>query len=319
MSRGAAVARVLIALLCFTAGGIVARGVDGSPLAATGVRLAFAGPVLLAIARGRSRDDAPAIPIKDLVAPGIAFGVASVASQASFQWTSLANATLIPAAAPLVLLVAEFATGRRRWTARDVGTALAVGLALALFVSTGAQVGSQAWSGDVAALAFLGAWTTYLFLMRGRRGEGFGALALTGSVMSVAAVPVLIAAVATAGITTLSASDLVRCVIIAILSTIIGQTLVTSSLGTVEASTVGLVLLLQPVLSAFAASILFSEPLGGAVRWFSAGLVLLLLAATQLAGATRQVGAGERAAQSPPGPTDRERVRSRRRRGRTAT
>lgn len=293
MSRGAAVARVVLALLCFTAGGLVARGVEGSPLAATGVRLAFAGPVLLVLARRRSGDHAPAIPISSLVVPGVAFGVASVASQASFQWTSLANATLIPAAAPLVLLVAEFATGRRRWAARDVGTALAVGIALALFVTAGAEVGSQAWSGDLAAMVFLGAWTTYLFLMRGRRGEGFGALALTGSVMSVAAVPVLIAAIATAGITTLSASDLVRSVIIAILSTIIGQTLVTASLGIVEASTVGLVLLLQPVLSAIAASILFSEPLGGAIRWFSAAFVLVLLAATQLAGASQRTTVDE--------------------------
>ena len=47
-----------------------------------------------------------------------------------------------------------------------MGTALAVGIALALLVITGALAGSQTWSGDLTALVFPGALTTHTFLAR---------------------------------------------------------------------------------------------------------------------------------------------------------
>lgn len=268
-------AAVFVALLCFTAGGVIARGVHGSPIAATGVRLAFIGPTLALISLRRPR---PTLTGRLIISGGV-FGVAAVLSQLAFQKTSLANATLIPAAAPVLLGLIEV-LARRKGGARRLVTAAIAASAIAVFIVAAPTGAGRSLSGDLAALGYLGCWCVYLTLISAQRQTGADPIALTATVMMVAALPVNAVALATGAFATLTSADLVRCAAIGVLSTLIGQTLVVGALRTTSPTTVGSILLLQPVLSALAGWLLFGEEIGGLWRWISAAAVLGVLIST---------------------------------------
>jgi drug/metabolite transporter (DMT)-like permease len=217
------VVELVVAVACFTAGGVLAKGIGARAVDATALRLLIAGPLLLATSGvGPRRLCGLAA---TAVTSGLLFSVASLLSQVSFQRTSLANATLIPAVGPVLLTVAACVTIQQN-RVRALAVPILVLAALTVFVRSGHDSGSVA-TGDAAAIGYLVAFNGYLLVTRSARPPDLSARAWTGLVMTVASVPLCVAAVLSGGPGPLPADDIARCLGIAALSTMIGQTLVT--------------------------------------------------------------------------------------------
>jgi drug/metabolite transporter (DMT)-like permease len=109
------------------------------------------------------------------VMPGVLFALAMLTSFASFQQTSIANATLIPALLPaLVLLVAPRLFGERVTNTMVAFAAIAFAGTATVVVGAGGT-GGASFEGDLLAVANLVVWTTYFLMTKRARAAGIHA------------------------------------------------------------------------------------------------------------------------------------------------
>ena len=102
-----------IAVLAWGFGPLFVRGIHASAPTIVFWRLWMAAPVMVLVARlTGGRVTWPLI--KTVFLPGTLFGLQMICSFTSYQWTSIANATLISALQPvLMLMIAPFLFGDR--------------------------------------------------------------------------------------------------------------------------------------------------------------------------------------------------------------
>lgn len=188
----------------------------------------------------------------------------------AMKHTSIADATMISALQPaLVLLVAGRLFGERV-TARDVGWTVVslVGVALVAVGSSGTPV----WSlrGDVFAACSLVAWTAY-FLVSKRARASVPALEYMSIVMATAALLMTpLAVLSREPLGGVGVEDLVLLVVF-VVGASAGHVLVAWAHAHVDVSISSLLMLAQPVLASVAALAILGEPLrplmivGGAI------------------------------------------------------
>jgi drug/metabolite transporter (DMT)-like permease len=163
------------------------RGITAPVAAFTPVRLWMSIPVMTAAAivgGGRISFDL----YRRSLVPGLLFLGSMATGFASFQHTSIANATLISNLQPvLMLLVAPRLFGEKPTVLRVCLAVVAVGGAF--FVVGGAASGGEAaMSGDLFALANLVIWSVYFVVAKKARDRGVHAGAFLAGVFTVAAV-----------------------------------------------------------------------------------------------------------------------------------
>ena len=166
-----------IAVLAWGFGPLFVRAISASPLTIGCYRLWLAVPITLVVAR-LARTPLTWSVVKLSVVPGVLFGASILASFASFQKTSVANATLIAALQPvLVVLVAGRLFGERIGRRELLlGGASLVGIAMVVLGAAGG--GGATLIGDVYAVVNLLAFTAYFLVIKRRRGAGVGAAAV---------------------------------------------------------------------------------------------------------------------------------------------
>ena len=178
---------VCTAVFVWSFGPLIVRASTVSSLSFSFWRLWLAVPVMWAAAYALGGRPTWKVFRRALV-PGLAFGGSMLLSFQSFKLTSIANATLIPALTPaVVLLVAGRLFGERR-NRRQIGLAALGFVGVAVVVLGAGSGGDASLSGDAYALANLFVWTSYLLMAKQLRNDDVPAWALIATFFTIAAV-----------------------------------------------------------------------------------------------------------------------------------
>lgn len=268
LALGAAIVSISFAAIFFR----LASGTP--PLVTAGTRLAIAAavlavPTLRAIQQGRLSARA----LRVAVLAGVLYGVHFGTWVTSLTLTTVASSVTLVTATPLLLALLSFATGRDRPERRhwiSIGLAL-VGLGLIGWADL--SLSADALLGD--ALAFVGAaaMALYLFVARGLGAE-LHVLAFSGIAAFVGAIVLLAAALV--GGTSLafdSGESLFWIALSALVSQVVGHTLLTWSLRHATPTAVGIATVGEPVGSTFLAWLWLGEEIGA---WVALGCAITL-------------------------------------------
>lgn len=210
---------------------------------------------------------------------GIAFGADIVLFFCAVQETSVANATVIGALQPvLVLLVAARLFGEEHRAAELGWGAVAIGGA-ALVVLGGDGGGANSLNGDLLAVGALVAWTGYFVFTKAARQALTAFEYLTGMAIVSAIAVIPIPLIYPDALGTTDANGWLTIVYITIINGLLGHFLMSWAHGHVTLLTLSLLTLAIPVFSAAAAALWIDEPLallqvgGMAVVLVALGLV----------------------------------------------
>lgn len=247
-------------------------------------RMALAVPVI-ALLRLRSAPEAPPSP-RDrwlLIVPGLAFAADMAAWHKSFEYTSVANSTLLANFATIVVSITSWlALGERITRQTLAGAALALAGA-AVLLGVDFTAGSDPLLGDGLALLAAVFYASYLLAVKRLRAR-FS----TGRIMAyntaVSAFGLLaIAFVLREGLFAHDARAWGLLLALALVAQIGGQGLITYSMAHLPASFASIALLVQPVVAAGVGWMLFGQALGP----LQLAGALLVLAGVALAGRGR--------------------------------
>lgn len=220
---------------------------------------------------------------------GVFFGADVFLSFTSFRLTSIANATIIGALAPVFITL-----GAARWFGERMQRSDLVFMGLAftgvVAVAIG-SAGSPTWSplGDLAALVGVFSWTAYwLFSKRAR--ASVGALEYMAHVMFVAAIMITALGFLTGtNMAPPQGMDWAWVWIVTIFAGAVGHSFIAWSHHHVEAWLAALITQCQPVVASVAAWVVLGETLT-ALALAGAGVVLAATAAILVRGALRRPG-----------------------------
>ena len=200
--------------------------------------------------------------VKIVFVPGMLFGVSMIVGFTSYQQTSIANATLIGALQPvLMLFIGPMLFGDRR-SGRQILLA-AIALAGISTVVLGAKQSSGAsLRGDVLALINLGLWTAYFVRIKQVRNQGVHAGALIAGVFCVAAVVVSPWVLLTSDdLGAIHGSDWLLVVAMVLVAGLVGHGLMTWAQRHLDITFASLLMLGSPVISAVGAWVVFGQRL----------------------------------------------------------
>jgi drug/metabolite transporter (DMT)-like permease len=266
-----------LAVVAWGFGPLIVRAVGVSTPTVVFWRLWLAQPVMIGAAyltRGRLSW----VLLRDSLVPGVLFGLSIMTGFASFKNTSLANATLIGALQPAVLLLlAPSIFGSRSSRRQRVLTAVAfVGIAV-LVLAAGANSGAR-WQGDVYALVNLVIWTAYFIRVKLLRDRGVHAPSLLAAVFLIAACTVTPwALLASDDLMSVSVRGYGWIVVMVLGPGLIGHGSMTWAQRHLDITVASMLTLLSPVLSTMLAWMIYDEQLN-ALQLVGAAVVVGALA-----------------------------------------
>ena len=276
-----AISIAAVAVFAWGFGPLMVRGIDASAGTIVFWRLWMAMPVMLTAAYftgGRV-----SIPLlKAVFVPGVLFGISTLVGFSSYHATSIANATLIGALQPVLMLFIAPLLFRERSSARQILLAV-IALGGISTVLLGANQSSGAsLHGDALALINLGLFTVYFVRMKQVRNKGIHSIALIAGVFCVAAVTVSPWVLLTShDLGAIHGTDWLSIVGMVLLSGLVGHGLMTWAQRHVDITLASLLMLGGPVISAIGAWVVFSQRLS-AVQIAGALVVLAALGAIVL-------------------------------------
>ena len=217
---------------------------------------------------------------------GLTFTVDLVLFFCAVQITSVANATIIGALQPvLVLAVAGPLFGERTRASEVVWGAVAI-VGTAIVVLGGDGGGANSIRGDLLAVGALFAWTAYFVCTKTARQSLTAFEFLTGMAIWSAVLVVPLPIVVQGSLGSTDAMGWLIIVYIALVNGLLGHFLMAKAHGHVTLLTISLLTLGIPVFSAAAAAVLIDEPLTS-VQVVGMVIVLASLAMVSLATARR--------------------------------
>jgi drug/metabolite transporter (DMT)-like permease len=276
-----AISIAAVAVFAWGFGPLMVRGIGASAGTIVFWRLWMAMPVMLTAAYFTGgRVSLPLL--KVVFVPGVIFGVSTLVGFSSYHATSIANATLIGALQPvLMLFIAPLLFGERSSARQILLAVIALG-GISTVVLGAKQSSGASLHGDALALINLGLFTTYFVRMKQVRNKGIHSIALIAGVFCVAAVTVTPWVLLTShDLGAIHGADWLSIVGMVLLSGLIGHGLMTWAQRHVDITLASLLMLGGPVISAIGAWIVFSQRLS-AVQIAGAVVVLAALGAIVL-------------------------------------
>ncbi len=276
-----------IAIVVWSVGPLLVRGMGTSYPTVVFFRLLTAAPVMLLMSHLTGGRVSVALMRRSFL-PSVLFTLTITTSFASFTYTSIANATLIGALTPAVVLLVSGRVAGEHHTRLQVVCAL-VGFGGIAVVVMGSGAGSGAsMKGDVFALVNLFLWSIYLFQVKRVRGEGVHAGAYVATVFLwslILCTPWVL--VVSHDLGAVHGTDWLLLVGMVVGPGVLGHGLMTWAQREVDVNVVALLGLASPVLSTILAWWVFDQRLNpvqtlGATVVF-ASLVVLLREQMQLA------------------------------------
>ena len=206
---------------------------------------------------------------------GILFGLDIIFFFSAIKLTTVANATIVGALQPALLLYVG-----ARWFGEQVNTAL-IGLTVVAITGAGivaigsASGGSEDWSlvGDLCALAALASWTGY-FIASKRARESLSSLEYLAAFLLIATVVVAPVAAVAPGPFDPGAEGWLIVFVVAVLSGGVGHFLMNFAHPHIPLYLASLLTLAVPVMSTTVALLFLDEPLNG-IQVFGMAVVLV--------------------------------------------
>ena len=260
-----------IAVFAWGFGPLLVRGIDASAATIVFWRLWLATPVMVGAAYlSGGRVSLPLL--KTVFVPGVLFGTSMIVGFTSFQTTSIANATLIGALQPaLMLFIGPLLFGDRTGS-RQVLLAVIALAGIGTVVLGAKQSSGASLHGDLLALINLGLWTAYFVRVKQVRNKGVHAGALIAGVFCVAAVVVSPWVLLTShDLGAIHGSDWLLIGLMVLVSGLVGHGLMTWAQRHLDITLASLLTLGSPVISAVGAWIVFGQHLSSVqspVRWW---------------------------------------------------
>jgi drug/metabolite transporter (DMT)-like permease len=266
-----------IAVVAFGFGPLLVRGIDASSAMIVFWRVLLALPVSIAVAYATGGRLSWQL-ARQAVLIGICFAISIIASFTSFRETSIANATLIPALQPaLVLIFAARMFGERRTRADVVCVIVSfVGVSAVVLASS---AGGNSWYGDLLAVVNLLVFTIYFLLAKHVRTGNVHSWSLLAMIFVITAFVVTPWAIAVeGGVTALPGADDWLLVLAIVLGPgMVGHGFITWAHHYVDVSVTSTLTLASPVVAIIGAWVIYAESLS-AVQIVGAAAVLAALA-----------------------------------------
>jgi drug/metabolite transporter (DMT)-like permease len=250
-----------IAVFAWGFGPLLVRGIDASAPTIVFWRLWLATPVMVAAAYlSGGRLSLPLLKI--VFVPGVLFGTSMIVGFAAFQTTSIANATLIGALQPaLMLFIGPLLFGDRSGS-RQILLAVIALAGIGTVVLGAKQASGASLHGDVLALINLGLWTAYFVRVKQVRNQGVHAGALIAGVFCIAAVTVSPWVLLTShDLGAIHGTDWLLILAMILVSGLVGHGLMTWAQRHLDITFASLLMLGSPVISAAGAWIVFGQRL----------------------------------------------------------
>lgn len=250
-----------IAVFAWGFGPLLVRGIDASAATIVFWRLWLATPVMVGAAY-LSGGRVSLHLLKAVFVPGVLFGTSMIVGFTSFQTTSIANATLIGALQPaLMLFIGPLLFGDRTGS-RQVLLAVIALAGIGTVVLGAKQSSGASLHGDMLALINLGLWTAYFVRVKQVRNKGVHAGALIAGVFCVAAVVISPWVLLTShDLGAIHGSDWLLIGAMVLVSGLVGHGLMTWAQRHLDITLASLLTLGSPVISAVGAWIVFGQHL----------------------------------------------------------
>lgn len=277
-AREVALGAGVVAVVAWSFGPIFVREIGASTPTVAFWRMLVAQPIMIGAAYLAGGRLSLAL-LRRCVWPGILFALSLVTSFASYQHTSIANATLIGALEPAVILLVAPRLFGERSNGRQLVAAGAAFVGMAVVVLGAGATSGAGWSGDLYALANLVIWTAYFISVKRVRDDGVHAGAFLAGVFLVAlAVIAPWAVLASNDLGSVSPRGFLFVGLMVLCPGLLGHGAMTWAQRHLDITVSSLLTLLHPVLSTIWAWWIYEERLVP-LQLAGAGLVLAGLAA----------------------------------------
>jgi drug/metabolite transporter (DMT)-like permease len=277
---------VVLVTFLWGLGPLLVRSVDASPLTIAFWRNWLAVPAVLALAWA-ARAPLTWRWLRAAIPGGLTFAVAQTLGFASFQETSLANAVLIGAISPVIIVIVAVPMFGERLTGAQVALMATTMVAVAVFVLAAGSTSGASVEGDLFAVGSLLAQAWYLLGMKQHRMAGVPAAAYISGVFIVCGIVVTpVALIWGSSFTALTTPDWVYLVILAIVVGCVGHSTMTWAQKHVKVSIASVIILGTTVVTAAGGWIFFGQAL--VPVQVIAGVVVLATIAGVLAIQVRQ-------------------------------
>jgi drug/metabolite transporter (DMT)-like permease len=263
---------VALAVFAWGFGPLFVKGIDASFNTIVFWRVLFG--TLIAVAFAYSTGGRITFRLLVIAFPaGVCFGISFIAGFASFQETSIVNATLIPALQPiLILLLATRMFGERR-SRVELGFA-ALAFAGVVMVVAGAGSDGASLEGNLYAVVNLLVFTAYFVLGKRIRETDVHSWSLLGAIFVGACVVVLPWALVTAhDLDAIHGADWLLLLGLILFPGMVGHGLMTWAHHYVDVTVTSMMTLANPVVSIVGAWILFDQDLSS--EQVAGGVVVL--------------------------------------------
>ncbi|MGD9702184.1 MAG: DMT family transporter [Acidimicrobiia bacterium] len=251
----------LVAVSVWSLGPLFVRGISASTPTIVLFRLWLAVPVMVSLAYvtgGRLSWNVARVTFL----PGALFAVSMVTSFGSFKLTSIANATLISALSPALILLVSGPLFAERHSARQMaGAALGIGGVAVVVLGSGATSGAS-FAGDALAMGNLTVWTGYLLVTKHLRGSGMHAGSFISTVFLWSAIIITPwALLSSDDLGAIGGRDWLMLAGLVFLPGLFGHGLMTWAQRHLDVTVVSLLLLANPVLSTIGAWLIYDQAL----------------------------------------------------------
>ncbi|MBN8808650.1 MAG: EamA family transporter [Sphingomonas sp.] len=256
-------------------GPLFVRMADVGPVAAAFWRLALAAPVLVvaAVASGWRPGHSRRGVLWAVAIGGLCFAVDLASWHVGIRKTSMTNATLFGNSASLIFPLYGFVVARA-WPSRTQGLALVLALVGAmLLMGRSLHIAPEHFAGDLLCVLAGIFYTLYFAVMARARDTMPPVPALAASTLASLGPLLLIALAMGEQVVPQQWGPLIA---LALVSQVVGQSLMIFALGQASPLIVGIMLLIQPIVGSIIGAIGYGERLD-TIDWLGAGLVGLAL------------------------------------------
>ena len=257
-----AIPAVVLATVAWGLGPLMVRAMDVSGYTTALFRMWLGAPAMVVAARLFGRPVRVA-DVRTCVLPGCFFGGSMMLGFVAVKQTSIANATLIGALTPAILLLgANRLVGERSDTKRLPFAVMAFA-GLAVVILSGANTDGASLKGDLLAGLNVCCFTIYFLTLKRRRNEGMDGWAFLAGVFIVGTVVITPFCVLMGKDTaSLSLSDLGFVIAMVAGPGLVGHGLISWASRHIPVTTTSLLTLGSPVISVFGGWLVYEQHLG---------------------------------------------------------
>ncbi len=253
----------LVAITAWGFGPLTVRGISASAPTIALYRFAVALPVfwLMAYATGGRWDRRM---LRSAMTPGICFGASFITSFESFQRTSIANATLIGALTPVVIMPIAAMMMRERVGGRRIALGAVAMVGVIVTVLGASNASGASLDGDLLAVGTLLLFSAQLLMVKQRRDLGAHSWSMVAAISSIGFVVVAPWALLVSNdLGAFGGGDWLLLGLMILGPGLAGHGLMTWAQAHVDASVTSLLMLGSPVISAVGAWWFFGQALSG--------------------------------------------------------